>query len=581
MQMREAADETKSGVLLRRFLRQFWPLLAICAIVVVAVHQRERAQDRALAKANARGVLAVQQRMLDHELSNIASTLRYLAGSVLVGEFVQEGKGRASVERDLIALCEHSPMFDQVRILDERGFEMLRVERGDGKPEVRPEDELQSKADRYYFQAARELADHEIYVSPFDLNVEHGVIETPWRPVIRLLTPVGGSEPPAVIVLNYLGDELLDRLQAAGQSLVGWSSLVDAGGYFLEGPTRDASWGFMFDSAPTFAQAHPEMWKRIEAEAAQAQGEVGIHVGAEGMFAFKSFQPDDGSREWRSDLKLTLVSLTPNRLLYENSDRILRMLLLAASATLLLLGAGSWRLALASEHSAGQERQLEKSHGQLRVLSNHLLEAQEKERQSLSRDLHDELGQIATVVTINLKQAQLYPERRDSLLQKALDDVEQMLAGMRKISTKLRTSLLDDLGLKDALLEHCETFAHQAKLKLNLTVNLEDSHILPGADIHVFRIVQESLNNVLRHAVAFSVTIRVESTEMGVSIKVSDDGSGFDAEKSQSGSLGIEGMRERVDLLGGQFEIHSELGKGTTVEAWIPSKKAKQEEGVL
>lgn len=549
----------------RWLLGRALPALVVLAAGIAALHGRDRRQDRQLALRAAEGVLTLQAELLERELEVVASTAVYLAEQSSVREFVAGRGPRDVVAADFLAFSRNSRSFDQLRVLDANGDEVVRVNFAGGDPVSVPPEELQSKADRYYFRIAAELAPPEVHVSPFDLNVEHGVIEEPWKPVIRFSTPVVAGDARAVVVLNYLGSSLLERLRQAAAPLGGWSALVNEEGYYLDAPTRAESWGFMFDAPPTFARDHADAWAALDAAT------EGVLHAEDGMYAFRSSGADRRARPGRDDLRLALVTFTSAEELYAGSNRALRLMLVLGGLVGVLLVLTTLHLARAAELRAAHEARLAASELRLRELSTRLLEAQEAERRNLSRDLHDELGQIATAVTIDLKQARRKPEEREVLLDRALAGTAHMLESLHALSSRLRTSLLDDLGLGDALQEHGQELERRSGIDVDVQVDVDETRVPPSVGIHVYRIVQEALNNVLRHAGASTASVRVTAGGGGVQVEVRDDGVGFDLAEAPPDRLGLVGMRERVELLSGRLEIRSRPEQGTVVSAWIPA----------
>ena len=560
----DTAAEPDRSILVRWLLRRLAPTLALLAGCVALLHLRDRAEDRALARQSADGAIALQYQMLERELQVLGSVVRYLANQGAVRDFLAGLGSRATVEADLLAFCRSSDMFDQLRILDTEGRELVRVNHAGGAPVSVQPSELQEKSDRYYFRIARDLAPSELYVSPFDLNVEHGRIEEPWKPVFRLATSSVAGDRRAVVVVNYLGTNILRRLRQAAPTAQGWSVLVNDEGFYLEAPSPGDSWGFMFDAPPTFASAYPEVWSEMR------DAESGTFYVREGMFAFQRFPAAGTDLPGHNDLRLRLVTFTPDRILYGDARRSLGFLAAVAGLVGILSAGFTWRLAQADAVRVAHEERLETSEARLRVLSVGLLNAQESERRSLSRDLHDELGQIATAITIDLKGAARRPEGREDLIARALSSSETLLESIHAISSRIRTSMLDDLGLSEALLDHCSELGRRSGITVDAEVAVDETALPPGSGIHVYRIVQESLNNVARHAGAAAVRVRVVQDGRGVSIEVADDGAGFDPARAPATRLGLLGMRERVELLGGRFAIESGPGRGTTVRAWIP-----------
>jgi signal transduction histidine kinase len=213
----------------------------------------------------------------------------------------------------------------------------------------------------------------------------------------------------------------------------------------------------------------------------------------------------------------------------------------------------------------------------LQLLSQQLLEIQEAERRHIARELHDEIGQALTAVKVNLQTAlRVHPQ--NSLvdnLEESIDITERALQQVRNLSLDLRPSLLDDLGIKAALRWYVDRQAQLAGFEAYFHADLPDERLSPELETTCFRVVQEALTNVVRHANATKVSVRLGFGEQGLELVIQDDGIGFDVDavfERAAGdfSLGLLGMRERVELVGGDITIISDPDKGTEIRANFP-----------
>jgi PAS domain S-box-containing protein len=215
----------------------------------------------------------------------------------------------------------------------------------------------------------------------------------------------------------------------------------------------------------------------------------------------------------------------------------------------------------------------------LQVLSRRLVEAQETERRNIARELHDEIGQALTVMQLNL-QAMLQSPGAEALtprLDESLKVVERVLEQVQDISLDLRPSILDDLGLEPALRWYTDRQAALVELKVEFHADRLEQRLDPVIETECFRVAQEALTNVVRHAQAKVVTVELRKEEGQLHLCVCDDGIGFDVaairEKAVHGaSLGLLSMEERAALAGGGLEFKSTPGQGTDVQAWFPLK---------
>ncbi len=224
------------------------------------------------------------------------------------------------------------------------------------------------------------------------------------------------------------------------------------------------------------------------------------------------------------------------------------------------------RARLLDEVGAGRER--------LQALTLRLLQLQEAERQAVARDLHDEVGQSLTAIKLNLQTLErgVEPPAAARALADSLDAVQAMLHKVRQMSLALRPQLLDDLGLAATLRWYLDRQAQRSGLEVRLEVGELPPRLPPEVEIACFRVVQEALTNVIRHAQARRVRVELQAAAGKLVLAISDDGIGFDtaaalAAAVRGDNLGLMGMQERARLVGGTFEISSAAGIGTRVTA--------------
>ena len=229
--------------------------------------------------------------------------------------------------------------------------------------------------------------------------------------------------------------------------------------------------------------------------------------------------------------------------------------------------------AASERHARDLESLIEARTRELSALSTHLQELSEKEKSELARNLHDELGGLLTAAKMDLSWLQSRvpdPALQDRLAQLGgvLDEAMDL---KRRVVEDLRPSLLDHFGLPTALRAYVDSACAKAGLRADLTLPDEDAPMSKETAIALFRIVQEGVTNIIRHAGARVVTLGFVFEREGCRFSLSDDGCGFDAADPKfRWSHGIMGMRQRVRALGGQFEVESSPGSGTTLRAAVP-----------
>lgn len=224
--------------------------------------------------------------------------------------------------------------------------------------------------------------------------------------------------------------------------------------------------------------------------------------------------------------------------------------------------------------------QVRHSREQLQALSQRLLEIQEAERRYLACELHDEIGQILTGLKLTLAMATgTETGALNSRLRAAQATVDDLILRVRELSLDLRPAMLDKLGLLHTLLWHFGRYTAQTKVQVNFKqTGLEGQRWRPAVETAVFRIVQEALTNVARHAQVQQVAVRIWLARGILNVQIEDQGLGFDVQTSPPTSSGLAGMRERVTALGGQLTIESAPGCGTCILAKVPLRGQEEQE---
>lgn len=269
--------------------------------------------------------------------------------------------------KDLSDFAKAKRTYDQVRFIDHTGMERVRINYDSGLCRIVPQSELQLKVSRYYFTEAMSLSAQEVYVSPFDLNIEHGEIEQPVKPVIRFAKVVLGSDGRrrGVLILNYFGRVLLDSFANNNLNYKGGIMLLNDEGYWLKGVSAEDEWGFMFEERGSrrFENRYPQAWRELQ------NRDSGQFYTEEGLFTFRkvhplhNFQTADKmvnhsvsfSRDW---IVVSLVQANAATLIAEMlGQRGIRFLIVI---TIIFLASLSWKIAHSSarRHMAEEERNI-------------------------------------------------------------------------------------------------------------------------------------------------------------------------------------------------------------------------------
>jgi two-component system NarL family sensor kinase len=232
--------------------------------------------------------------------------------------------------------------------------------------------------------------------------------------------------------------------------------------------------------------------------------------------------------------------------------------------------------------------QHKRAEAELRALPQHIIKAQEAERSRLARELHDGINQMIASVKMRLHKVEgslpgLKPAAReilgrcDRLLVKVLEE-------NRRIAHNLRPTDLDNLGLSAACTSFCSEVQSRANLQVRCQIDLPSARLPSVTELHLFRIVQEGINNIEKHSRAKTVKLHLRTEHGAVILKIQDDGLGFDSNRSKSSEghghgLGLSNMRERALSLGGTCEIKSSSGRGTSILVRVPLAEPKHAAG--
>ena len=230
--------------------------------------------------------------------------------------------------------------------------------------------------------------------------------------------------------------------------------------------------------------------------------------------------------------------------------------------------------------SLEQERHLQE---QMRHLSHQLLTVQEEERKRISRELHDEIVQTLTGINMQLANLKAAAAMNSKGLQKKISStqrlVEKSVEIVHRFARDLRPTLLDDLGLVPALHSFMKDFTRRTGIRIHFTAFAPArlDQLDSARRTAFYRLAQEALTNVARHAHASHIRVTVQKLARAMTMEIADNGKGFELDRvlsaKRNNRLGVLGMRERVEMVGGQFGIESAPGRGTTIRARIPVGK--------
>ncbi len=252
--------------------------------------------------------------------------------------------------------------------------------------------------------------------------------------------------------------------------------------------------------------------------------------------------------------------------IYQEGHGLLRWTVwLFAACVVLSLLCASWTVRV----SAGLFRKLQLQATELTQMQYQFLETQENVARRFSHELHDELGQALTAVKANL--SALRTASDESRVDDCMRLVDRAIQDVREMSQLLRPTILDDFGLDAALRSLADSFSQRTALAVNYAGNLGAQRLRDETETHLFRIAQEALTNIARHAQATSVAIGLNKHGEHVSLTIRDNGRGFDANgRAKSSGLGLAGMQTRARGCGGTLRVNASAGKGVEIEVACP-----------
>lgn len=269
------APNNNLDTVVRQFFRRFSLLLLVSASLIGGLVYTFHTYDLQstvghILEQEMAGV-ALRKEVIGEHLERIDTDLQILSEVAQVQQVLSDrSEDRLEAVAQLfLDFVRENDVYDQIRLIDAKGMELVRVNHNSGLPVIVDSEDLQFKGFRYYFKDTSILRPGEIYVSPMDLNIEQGAVEIPFKPMIRFGVPLYGEndELACVLVVNYMADQLLGLLRKTGDLSQGQTMLVNREGYWLLAPNAEDQWGFMFPERQerSFARRYPDQWEFIRA----------------------------------------------------------------------------------------------------------------------------------------------------------------------------------------------------------------------------------------------------------------------------------------------------------------------------
>lgn len=353
---RTPLDHTHRSVLYY-FIRIFLLAGAVLTGVITILYNLESYDFLKRTQLQEQHAVDVVKHVVTGEFSTIISDITFLAEQNELQQFFlsNERDDKLSCAHEYAALMDARGVYDQIRFIDLEGNEIVRVNYVNGQATIIDDKEMQNKHNRYYFNDTISLEEGEVFVSPFDLNVEKGAIELPLKPMIRFGTPVYDNTgvKRGVVILNYLGQNLLDELISSDRLIHGNMLLLNLNGYWLRGLSADDEWGFMSSEGvhKTFAAEFPQEWQQLSGQSS------GQHVSQHGLFTYSTIYPVVDDVRCKSECSFgignekscnycwILMAYIPEDVLFAHSGKLLARLTALAILLFLFATVPSWFIA--------------------------------------------------------------------------------------------------------------------------------------------------------------------------------------------------------------------------------------------
>ena len=520
-----------------------------------------------------------QASLIHEEIKRISLKLRFLSTHSHVLDVLENNDREAKdlLGYDLASFIIHMQSYDQVRLLNKHGKEVMRVNSHHGEVSLVPENKLQDKSKHAYFKQAIAMHKGGVFVSRLNLNIEEGGIQRPFKPVLRFSAPVLNreGEPVGVFVFNYAADTFINHFKESGHSFRE-KIIVDENGHYLFSSEPEKMWGSVLPEREHFSlkSDSPEFWQYM------MNNKKGQLLTDDGLFNFAMINPysiisqmpvPEGMQHF-----FIISHMTPETLELQinNSEghfTIMIIILMLYWAYVALL----WLRSETKREKAFED--LEDTLIEKRALLQQQMHIQENERRLIAHTLHDEMGQALTAIqaytSFIVKSA-----ARDSMqaIGNAATEViavtSRMQDSIRCQLNDLRPAHLDRLGLEASLSTMVKNFSKRENLDYTFQFDSGLPPLSEELNINLYRIVQEALTNIAKYALASEITVALEKrSNTKLLLTIVDNGMGM--EKNTDSGIGLFGIRERVELLFGKFSLHSSPGKGVTIKINIPIKE--------
>ncbi|MFC1551600.1 ATP-binding protein [Candidatus Latescibacterota bacterium] len=593
----------------------FIPIALIISIIIGIFYIKETNFISNRYRVNAENMTSLQIEKLRNDFRHVVKDLTFLTYYHQTQLVIKDNEYNEieykELCNDFLLFSVGSKLYDQIRILNTDGMEIIRVNFNSGTHAIVPKDQLQFKGDRYYFNDTIGLKRGEIFLSPFDLNIEQNKIEIPLKPMIRFGTPIYNAlgEKRGVFILNFLGENLIKHFTDTVEHSPGHYMLLNSDSYWIVGRDKEEEWGFMYEDKKnsTMGASFPEAWKTI------GETESGQFSNADGLFTFKTIYPiyesmgnsaisNDDLQRFNDNIDekeyfWKVVSYIPVATIMEDLNTSRNKYIIIDFIILLPIGLLTVLLA----NDIAKRKQAQK-----KILKQNmdLLELNELKNKFLGMAAHDLRNPLTSIggfseIILNDELGPVPDEQRE-FLQIINKTSEEMLT--------LVNDLLDVSVIESGKLDlHCINDSINSLIEERIKINqviADKQHISLHSDLGEIpsfmfdqKKISQVLDNLISNAIKFSphdlnIYLITKIVNNRVKVSVRDEGPGISKEDQpklfgtfqrltaqptdgeKSTGLGLSIVKKIVEAHGGTVSVESVLGEGATFMFELPLEQS-------
>ncbi len=595
---------------IKNFTLIFFSLILVMFALTFFIVKNNKDKELFAIKTTEVSTLAYFTRIISTQFKLISSDLFILSESEPIKDcLISENYNDIyNAKKLFLSFAKRKKVYDQIRFIDINGNEKIRINYNNDNPNIVKNSSLQNKKDRYYFKNAIKLPKGSIYISTFDLNIENGKIETPIKPMIRFSAPVYNSKNilQGVVVLNYLGEKVLDYLQASNISNISQSMLVNKDGFWLYNVKKEDEWGFLFEEKndKKFQLKFNDSWQKI------SKSSNGQFLNSDGLFTYTTIRPleeiynyfdkKNVSVKTSQDYYWKLILFCPHKKLYDNiAFNWNKILALNIFITLILLGLSIFVAKSkvlrkrATELEKKMQRELQKSEHRLKKLNAD----KDKFFSIISHDLRSPFQGIIGIMNMlkneyhNLEENEIAEAVK--LLDASINSLYSLLNGLLEWSRaqtgriEFTPSIISVTEICNGVTQLLQTNANKKNIEI---VNSIDDTVKVFADKNMLNSI---IRNLVSNAIKFSqsgnkIEYSAISKNNKIEITVSDSGVGMTKEniaklfridvhhttpgtQDESGTgVGLILCKSFVEKNGGKIWVESKLGIGSKFIFTLP-----------